>query len=373
MKKFLLSLAVVTLGFSAYADTVTFNFKENDYGLERKSGSASDGYLEENQQISLDKVTLTFNGGWRLWTDGLREYYKNGASFTVSVETGYKVTAVSWTVVSGATFALEGTTNNITSWEGEASSVKFVTTASANKAVETITVTYEEGEAQGGGSTEPSTPTAETIYSESFGSSLGDFNIYEEDLPDGLNYVWAFDAAYGAKASAYVGGTRYDVESWLVSPVIDLTSYENVTLSFDHAANYLSGNPVSDYCQIYVGEADTTPSVSTWTDLSDSITYPVGSNWTFVNSGEVSLAAFEGKKIIVGFLYISTSSISPTWEVKNFVVKGTKSDDTVGVSTIGNENAPVEFFNLNGVKVANPENGIFIRRQGNKATKVVIR
>ena len=35
------------------------------------------------------------------------------------------------------------------------------------------------------------------------------------------------------------------------------------------------------------------------------------------------------------------------------------------------ENAPVEYFNLQGIRVANPENGIFIRRQGAKATKVV--
>lgn len=36
------------------------------------------------------------------------------------------------------------------------------------------------------------------------------------------------------------------------------------------------------------------------------------------------------------------------------------------------ENAPVEFFNLQGIRVANPENGIFIRRQGNKTVKVAL-
>ena len=35
-------------------------------------------------------------------------------------------------------------------------------------------------------------------------------------------------------------------------------------------------------------------------------------------------------------------------------------------------NAPVEYYNLQGVKVANPSNGIFIKKQGNKATKVVL-
>ena len=42
------------------------------------------------------------------------------------------------------------------------------------------------------------------------------------------------------------------------------------------------------------------------------------------------------------------------------------------IETIAADNAPVEYFNLQGVKVAAPENGIFIKRQGAKATKVVL-
>ncbi len=36
------------------------------------------------------------------------------------------------------------------------------------------------------------------------------------------------------------------------------------------------------------------------------------------------------------------------------------------------ENAPVEYFNLQGIRVANPENGVFIRRQGSSVSKVVL-
>ena len=35
-------------------------------------------------------------------------------------------------------------------------------------------------------------------------------------------------------------------------------------------------------------------------------------------------------------------------------------------------NAPVEYYNLQGVKVANPENGLYIKKQGNKVTKVIL-
>lgn len=37
------------------------------------------------------------------------------------------------------------------------------------------------------------------------------------------------------------------------------------------------------------------------------------------------------------------------------------------------ENAPVEYFNLLGVRVENPENGIYIRRQAGKVSKVLVK
>ena len=48
--------------------------------------------------------------------------------------------------------------------------------------------------------------------------------------------------------------------------------------------------------------------------------------------------------------------------------------DAAGVDDIVvDENAPAEYFNLQGVRVANPENGLYIVRQGNKVTKQIIR
>lgn len=48
--------------------------------------------------------------------------------------------------------------------------------------------------------------------------------------------------------------------------------------------------------------------------------------------------------------------------------------EIAGVANIATEeNAPVEYFNLQGVRVANPENGIYVIRQGNKVSKKVIR
>lgn len=48
--------------------------------------------------------------------------------------------------------------------------------------------------------------------------------------------------------------------------------------------------------------------------------------------------------------------------------------DAAGITDIvADENAPVEYFNLQGVRVANPENGLYIVRQGNKVTKQILK
>lgn len=58
--------------------------------------------------------------------------------------------------------------------------------------------------------------------------------------------------------------------------------------------------------------------------------------------------------------------------VKN-LTEGSINENT-GIDNIeAADNAPVEYFNLQGVRVANPENGLYIRRQGNKVTKVIVK
>lgn len=47
---------------------------------------------------------------------------------------------------------------------------------------------------------------------------------------------------------------------------------------------------------------------------------------------------------------------------------------STGIATVeADENAPVEYYNLQGVRVANPESGLYIRRQGSKAVKVLVK
>ena len=46
---------------------------------------------------------------------------------------------------------------------------------------------------------------------------------------------------------------------------------------------------------------------------------------------------------------------------------------TTGIDDIIVNEEPVEYYNLQGIKVDNPSKGIFIKKQGNKATKVYMK
>jgi hypothetical protein len=43
-----------------------------------------------------------------------------------------------------------------------------------------------------------------------------------------------------------------------------------------------------------------------------------------------------------------------------------------GIEDVNAEDAEVEYYNLQGVKVENPEKGIYIMKQGGKTSKVVL-
>ena len=167
-----------------------------------------------------------------------------------------------------------------------------------------------------GGVTPPSPGTE--IFSETFASGQGGFTIQDVNLPSGLTYVWSHDSNYKCmKASAYVSGQNHAVESWLVSPVINLDGVTSAMLKFDQAVNY--GSPESLLSVMVSTDFNGDVTTATWTPLAID-QWPAGSNWTFLNS-TASLNAFVGHSVTIAFKYTSTTSSSPTWELKNFVVE----------------------------------------------------
>lgn len=144
------------------------------------------------------------------------------------------------------------------------------------------------------------------------------FTIENVTLPTGSTYVWSFDNRNGGymKASAFVGGKNLASEALLVSPEVDLTDADAAVLTFSHALNYLNSGNMDDHIFLLARKSG----ASDWTRI-EIPTKPSGSSWTFVESGEIDLKAYVGSKMQIAFKYVSTTSVAPTWEVKNVLIK----------------------------------------------------
>lgn len=154
------------------------------------------------------------------------------------------------------------------------------------------------------------------------GGDDGGFKAQDITLPEVSEYVWKSESKYGWKASCNINKVNYASDSWLVTPVVDLSKATAPVLSIEHALNFLSGNNRADFIELmisddYAGDATT----ATWTAL-EVPTWPEGKNWNFVKSGDIDLSAYQGKKVVLAWHYKSTAECSPTYEVKNVSIKG---------------------------------------------------
>jgi len=181
------------------------------------------------------------------------------------------------------------------------------------------TIYYALANGQTGG-----TKPVKTIFSETFASSSqGAFTIENVVKPADMNYVWTPTPTFGMVASAFVGGVNRVTESWLISPEISLKDVNTVSLTFEHALNFLKGAKATDYATVWISTTYSSgaPASAAWSQLNVPA-YPPGTNWTFISSGAVSLDDFAGEpKVRLAFKYVSTSAIAPTWEIKNVIVK----------------------------------------------------
>lgn len=107
--------------------------------------------------------------------------------------------------------------------------------------------------------------------------------------------------------------------------------------------------------------------------------------WTYVPEGEAKAVAIPDDKITNDNGVFTFAEAFPgavcamTNDTFTKLTLSTEAIDLVastsGVAEIADEDAdaPVEFYNLQGVKVSGNEPGLYIRRQGKKATKVIVK
>ena len=169
---------------------------------------------------------------------------------------------------------------------------------------------------------EPEPEPELTVYlDEPFAEGPGAFTVENALIHDDLEYIWTFDSKYGMKASAFVNGTAYESESWLISPSMDLSEATAITLTFDQAANKFAENAYKDQCKVVAICGEETIEIT----IPEDKLLP-GNSWTFVTT-TLDLSSVASKSDVkVAFVYKSSTESCGTWEIKNVKVEDTPED-----------------------------------------------
>lgn len=154
MKKTLLSLVAMAMcAGTALAETATFVFTTNAYGLPEYNVENPNNtkYAPNPSTITNDGVSIEFAGSnaWRMWSDGLRAYRNNSPVMTVSAGANY-VSSISITCVKALTFTY-GSNEGVQIGAGKTETIQFVencesaeisVSGSGNNAISKIVVEY---------------------------------------------------------------------------------------------------------------------------------------------------------------------------------------------------------------------------------------
>lgn len=149
---------------------------------------------------------------------------------------------------------------------------------------------------------------AGNLYKVDFTGGQEKWTIEDKEIGT-LSYVWKQDSQYGMKGSAFVGGSANAAESWLISPTIDLTAAKSATLKLSQAVN----KGATTNLKVKVSADDG----KTWEDVK--IGMPAGNSWNFQDDS-VAIDTYVGKSIKLAFVYVSTTSVCPTWEIKTVTI-----------------------------------------------------
>ncbi len=139
----------------------------------------------------------------------------------------------------------------------------------------------------------------------------------------GPEVQWTTSAAGGAPndygvISNYIDGSNVVCENWLISPAFDLTAAGSPVLNFDNAYNF-SGPPLEILISTDYDGISNPNEQGSWTAVPATLST---GGFTWVNSGDIPLGAFDGTTVRVAFKYTGTSSTGSTWELDNIVVRG---------------------------------------------------
>ncbi len=192
-------------------------------------------------------------------------------------------------------------------------------------------------------------------------------------VESGADYVMVVDGKLGEAISASSSYGRLNLVDVAISNNQLVSDVKNaITITSEG-----SGYTMKDANGRYLGfDGEHKTSFQLYTEVNEFTIW----NIAYTNGQAVITLEAAGVTGQVGVTKNATSgewynNIAPSVDATDimFPTLYKKSGDSGVEAVVVDENAPVEYYNLQGIRVANPENGLFIRRQGNSVSKVYIR
>ncbi|MDE6207135.1 MAG: hypothetical protein K2M55_04955 [Muribaculaceae bacterium] len=284
------------------------------------------------KQVVIEEMTGTWCGycpAGIVTMEAIREDFPNGGLIPVCVHVDDEMTATSWVNVAAMANGVPSAYLNrqMEVYPGDYSEVLAGYEAlKAIPALGKVELTAE-----------PAEGATNKIHVKATTSFL--FDMADASDRYRLSFALTRDNVGPYKQTNYYAGQNVSVGGWEKKPSSVETTYNDVALT-----------------------------LTTFAGIAGSIPASVtgGTEYTYERDLQISsTVSINDVHAIVYLLDTKTGVIENAAVVKT--IAGV--DEVLSDSDL---NAPVEYFNLQGVKVQNPENGLYIRRQGKTVTKVYL-
>jgi len=158
-------------------------------------------------------------------------------------------------------------------------------------------------------------------------ATSGGWTINEPTPATTASLTWTTSTAGGAPTAYgmmknYNGTGNEVVESWLISPSVDLSTSTTPLLSFKSAVAY-DGDALEVLISTNYDGTSNPSAQGTWITLSPTMPLNSGTWFEWVSSGNVDLSAYNVAGVYVAFKYSGSATDGSTWEVDDILVNET--------------------------------------------------
>lgn len=323
---------------------------EKTFTVELKNGTATSKITFQSIQDSkarffLDNIVITKTSGSGVELEDPKcTFSAESATYTL----GEAFSAPNFTTISDGEITYKSSNPEIATVDNSGN----ITAIAAGTTTITASVAATDTYATGFASYTLTVVDPNILFTESFAESLGSFTVNQTEE------VWYHNSQYKC---AYANGfnKEYGQDLKLISPIIDLKDVAGASLTFEHAAGFANNHDLQTELTLWIKEKDATE----WTQLTIP-TYP--NDWTFVNSGDISLNAYCGKEVQIAYNYTWQKDFAAAWEIKNVIIK--KAEPTTLTISVSDAGYATYFTNQAWVVADNMKAGIVTGVENNYLT-----